>query len=162
MAAAPAAPEPFPQAEEAKPEEFQYSDRTRDEDTARAAEMDAIAAPAATAGAGDAGRDAREAYSERQRDKVLGGLAEAAKAAPAPVVGERELSAQNAAREQAPGALESRVEGDATLAPTAWLERIRARVKSGDESGARASLRLFVARHPDHAVPADLRPLLGE
>jgi TolA-binding protein len=111
-------------------------------------------------------RDAREAYSERQRDEVLGRAAEAAKAstaAPAPSVGGRDgLSAQNAAHEEAAASLDKRVEPDSALAATAWLERIRARMKSGDTDGARASLRLFVQRHPDRAIPADLRPLLGE
>jgi hypothetical protein len=162
MAAAPASPEPFPEAARAKSEEFQSSGRTRDEEPASAVAQDAVASPAATAMGGDAGRDAREAYSDRQRDKVLGGLAEAAKAAPAPAVGERERSAQNAAREQAPADGDARVEADAALAPADWLERVRARMKAGDGAGARASLRLFVARHPGHAVPTDLRPLLGE
>ena len=33
---------------------------------------------------------------------------------------------------------------------------------AGQRDEARASLREFVRRHPDTAVPDDLRPLLGE
>jgi len=44
----------------------------------------------------------------------------------------------------------------------AWLQRIRELRDSGALDEARASLREFVRRHPQAAVPDDLRPLLGE
>lgn len=49
------------------------------------------------------------------------------------------------------------VSTDAQLPPAQWLERIRARLHAGDHDGARASLRAFQARHPDVAIPDDLR-----
>jgi hypothetical protein len=160
-AAAPASPEPFPQ-----PEEYRYSAPAESAVTepASTGELDTTLAPPAAAASGPTPRDAREAYTERQRDEVLGRAADAAKAtASAPAVGGRDgLSAQNAAREESAASLDKRIEPDATLAATAWLERIRARLQAGDDAGARASLRLFVQRHPDRAIPADLRPLLGE
>jgi hypothetical protein len=51
---------------------------------------------------------------------------------------------------------------DATLAPDAWLERIRERVHVGDRQGAEHSLRRFVLRHPNRAVPRELQRLLVE
>ncbi len=50
---------------------------------------------------------------------------------------------------------------DAELAPTAWLERIRERVRMGDRAGAVSSLRLFHARNPSWQVPDDLVRLLA-
>ena len=44
----------------------------------------------------------------------------------------------------------------------AWLKRIRELRAAGQLDDARASLREFIRRHPDTAVPDDLRPLLGE
>jgi len=44
----------------------------------------------------------------------------------------------------------------------AWLQRIRELRDTGALDEARASLREFVRRHPQAAVPDDLRPLLGE
>jgi hypothetical protein len=159
-AAAPASPQPFPQTEEFRNSEPAPAAATEAD---AAAELDTTIAPSAAA-SGVAPRDAREAYSERQRDEVLGRAAEAAKAAaPAPVVGDRGgLAAQDAMREETATSLDKRVEPDAALAATAWLERIRARRQAGDDAGASASLRLFVQRHPDRTIPADLRPLLGE
>lgn len=49
---------------------------------------------------------------------------------------------------------------DASLAPSAWLDRIRARLAVGDRDGARASLRRFHEHYPDTAIPDDLRVLL--
>ena len=51
---------------------------------------------------------------------------------------------------------------DAPEVRDAWLRRIRERRAAGQLDDARASLREFVRRHPDTAVPDDLRPLLGE
>ena len=166
-AAAPASPEPFPQ-----PEEYRSAAPTASAVTEADAvgELDTTLAPPAAAASGAAARearDAREAYSERQRDEVLGRAAEVAKAAPASApapataetsVGGREMNSVVVTGDPVP----RRVAADANLAATDWLERIRARAKDGDTDGARASLRLFVQRHPDRTIPADLRPLLGE
>lgn len=161
-APAPAAPEPFPQAEE-----FRYSapPPSAAAESDSAGFNDSAPAPATGAATGAAGRDARSAYSQRQRDEALGRLAsEAAKsAAPAPgVVGEREVAAQATVADGDAAAVHKRVEADAALAATAWLERIRARAQAGDTAGARASLQLFVERHPERTLPIDLRPLLDE
>ena len=51
---------------------------------------------------------------------------------------------------------------DAPEVRDAWLRRIRELRAAGQLDDARASLREFVRRHPDTAVPDDLRPLLGE
>lgn len=51
---------------------------------------------------------------------------------------------------------------DASLAPDAWLERIRERVQRGDRQGAIYSLRSFVLTHPQRAVPRELQRLLVE
>jgi len=58
--------------------------------------------------------------------------------------------------------LRKRVATDERLYPESWLLRIHNRLKDGDVSGARVSLRLFVARYPQQPVPAELKPLLGE
>jgi hypothetical protein len=103
--------------------------------------------------------------------------------APAPS-DERDAAADNAAMQSAPSAnrqakaksldsvevAASRIRradaelpppsADAALNPTAWLERIRERVRRGDRAGAAASLRAFVQANPQAAVPADLQPLL--
>ena len=55
-----------------------------------------------------------------------------------------------------------RVLKDAERTPEQWLATVRTRLREGDVAGARASLRLFVERHPQRAVPADLRPLLQQ
>jgi hypothetical protein len=55
-----------------------------------------------------------------------------------------------------------RVAADASLYPESWLARIRTRLKDGDVMGARASLRLFVAKYPTQAVPDDLKALLKQ
>ncbi|HEY2347138.1 MAG TPA: hypothetical protein VGH80_14900 [Xanthomonadaceae bacterium] len=52
------------------------------------------------------------------------------------------------------------VDDDVRLAPPQWLDRIRLRIKAGDDGNARASLRRFHARYPDAAIPDDLQPLL--
>lgn len=44
----------------------------------------------------------------------------------------------------------------------AWLQRIRELVRTGELDAARASLKEFRRRHPDHAVPEDLKALLDE
>ncbi|HVI26471.1 MAG TPA: hypothetical protein VM576_09790 [Xanthomonadaceae bacterium] len=49
---------------------------------------------------------------------------------------------------------------DAPAVRAAWLQRIRELVADGELDAARASLREFVRRHPDQALPDDLRPLL--
>ena len=159
---APTAPEPFPQAEE-----FRYSAPAAAAPAeSDSAELNAYApAPGAAAEAAAAGRDARSAYSERQRDEALGRVSSDAAKAAAPsagLVGERELAAQASVADEDAGSLRKRVEADGTLSATAWLDRIRARAQAGDTAGARASLRLFVERHPGRAIPTDLRPLLGE
>ena len=51
---------------------------------------------------------------------------------------------------------------DAPEVRDAWLRRIRELRAAGQFDDARASLREFVRRHPDTAVPDDLRPLLDE
>ncbi len=58
--------------------------------------------------------------------------------------------------------LRRRVAADEKLYPESWLLKIHNRLKAGDVAGARASLRLFVAKYPQQAVPAELKPLLGE
>ncbi len=52
------------------------------------------------------------------------------------------------------------LDDDALLAPGQWLERIRQRIRAGDEARARESLKRFQIRYPDTAVPDDLQPLL--
>lgn len=42
----------------------------------------------------------------------------------------------------------------------AWMQRIRELAKAGNTDDARASLREFVRRYPDHPLPDDLRTLL--
>ncbi|MBS0194706.1 MAG: hypothetical protein JSR34_10710 [Proteobacteria bacterium] len=49
------------------------------------------------------------------------------------------------------------INADAKLPPSQWLDRIRARLRAGDRDGARASLHAFQARHPDVAIPDDLK-----
>ena len=51
---------------------------------------------------------------------------------------------------------------DAPEVRDAWLRRIRELRAAGQLDDARASLREFVRRHPDAALPDDLRPLLDE
>lgn len=51
---------------------------------------------------------------------------------------------------------------DTTLAPDAWLNRIRTRLHHDDVQGARASLRAFVQDHPGFTVPDDLTGLLDQ
>lgn len=48
------------------------------------------------------------------------------------------------------------VDEDAALAPEAWLERIRERLRQGDRAGARASLLRLERTHPGFAIPDDL------
>lgn len=48
---------------------------------------------------------------------------------------------------------------DAGLAPTEWFDRIRWRRNAGDLEGARESLALLRAAHPDAAIPDDLADL---
>lgn len=55
-----------------------------------------------------------------------------------------------------------RVQSDTRRYPESWLLKIRARRQEGDIEGARASLRLFVAKYPRYAVPDDLQTLLRE
>jgi hypothetical protein len=116
------------------------------------AAADSAAAPApapglaAPAEAG-AGRDAREDYTRRRQA-----------AAEAEVLGE--IAASRA--EESASSIRARVLVDGELAADPWLDRVRTRLRAGDRSGARASLRLFVERHPTRAIPADLRPLLDE
>jgi hypothetical protein len=55
-----------------------------------------------------------------------------------------------------------RVQSDTRRYPESWLLKIRARRQEGDIEGARASLRLFVAKYPRYAVPDDLQALLRE
>lgn len=50
---------------------------------------------------------------------------------------------------------------DAQLAPDAWLERIRERVRRGERNDAALSLRRFTLKHPAHGVPDELLPLLA-
>jgi len=51
------------------------------------------------------------------------------------------------------------VDEDAALAPEAWLERIRERLRQGDRAGARASLLRLQHAHPALAIPDDLATL---
>lgn len=51
---------------------------------------------------------------------------------------------------------------DAELAPDAWLDRIRERVRLGDRQGAQFSLRKFQLDHPTRAIPPELQRLLVE
>lgn len=51
---------------------------------------------------------------------------------------------------------------DELLPPTAWLERIRERVRYGDRFGAERSLRTYRQQHPGQPIPDDLLPLLAE
>lgn len=51
------------------------------------------------------------------------------------------------------------VDEDATLAPEAWLDRIRERLRQGDRAGARASLLRLERTHPGFAIPDDLATL---
>lgn len=51
---------------------------------------------------------------------------------------------------------------DSPAVREAWLQRVRELRDAGELDAARASLLEFVRRHPQVAVPGDLRPLLGE
>jgi hypothetical protein len=51
------------------------------------------------------------------------------------------------------------IDDDATLPPTQWIGRIRARMDAGDSAGARESLRRYAAHYPDAWIPPDLAPL---
>src|SRR5690606_23198088 len=51
---------------------------------------------------------------------------------------------------------------DSPAVREAWLQRVRELRETGRLDEARASLREFVRRHPQAAVPDDLRPLLEE
>ena len=64
--------------------------------------------------------------------------------------------------EDATTATRQRVLKDAEQAPDEWLAKIRKRLREGDVAGARASLRLYVERYPQRAVPEDLRHLLQQ
>jgi hypothetical protein len=154
------APEPSPEAPS-----LRYNDRaeelaapTQDADLgfaeaqgkaadSAAMESSATAAAPAPGAATNAGRDAREDYTLRHKEEAaaaaLGGLTE-----------QRAQTAETGLRQ--------RVLVDRELAPDAWLERVRMRLSAGDRPGARASLLLFVERHPGHTIPDDLRPLLAE
>ncbi|MGE8281263.1 MAG: hypothetical protein ACN6O2_12595 [Stenotrophomonas sp.] len=54
------------------------------------------------------------------------------------------------------------IEADTTLSRRQWLKRIRERLESGDQDGARASLRRFAHDYPEARVPKDLQPLLKD
>lgn len=53
-------------------------------------------------------------------------------------------------------------QSDAKLPPEAWLKRIESHLQAGHTQAARESLRLFVRRHPGHAIPDELAELLHE
>jgi hypothetical protein len=63
--------------------------------------------------------------------------------------------AEDAAAEDVPPAT-----ADSPAVRDAWLQRIRELVMAGNADEARASLREFVHRYPNHPLPDDLRPLL--
>jgi hypothetical protein len=102
----------------------------------------------------------RAAREEAARDEAsmadsVDGFA-ASESAPAPVVSggaDADAGTSALAKGDAP------VAADAELAPSEWIERIRARWRAGDQDGARESLKLLRERHPDLAIPADLEPL---
>lgn len=77
-------------------------------------------------------------------------------------LGAMETEAGRTLQRQNEAEAERRVQSDTQRYPESWLLKIRARWREGDVEGARASLRLFVAKYPDHGLPEDLRPLLQE
>ena len=57
-------------------------------------------------------------------------------------------------------AKQATIDDDATLQAAHWIERIRERLKAGDKTSARASLRRFRQSYPDIEIPDDLKSLL--
>ncbi|GGA72778.1 hypothetical protein GCM10011521_08640 [Arenimonas soli] len=100
--------------------------------------------------------DAASAERERGAARRQEARVAAPVAAPAPT---REMAeSAGAAPPSAFGADEvlPPVADDSRLAPDAWLERIRDRIRQGDRAGARASLQRFERAHPDITLPPDL------
>jgi Meckel syndrome type 1 protein len=110
---------------------------------------------------------------------ISGGAAADNQAAPAEPRAEAQATSTDAYRADAPAAkamsaerdqaamgsladADGRVAPDTHLYPESWLLKIRTRLKDGDVEGARASLRLFVAKYPTQTVPDDLKALLKE
>ncbi len=126
------------------------ADRARRREAAKA-EM------AAKAARSDAEAEARQQAMQENQARESRDFAPAAASPPAPAPAP--LSAPTAADSR--GAALAKpplppVAEDAALAPDAWLERIRERLRQGDEAGARASLSLFLQTHPNAPVPSDL------
>ncbi|MFT3806562.1 hypothetical protein [Arenimonas sp.] len=96
--------------------------------------------------------------AESARDTAAAKAAGAAQPAPASnaALGAAATQRTDASKEE----VERRVQSDTRRYPESWLLKIRARLKEGDTAGARASLKLFVAKYPKHQVPDDLKPLL--
>lgn len=76
-------------------------------------------------------------------------------AAGAAAASRQDAFAEDAAAEDVPPAT-----ADSPEVRDAWLQRIRELARTGYTDDARASLREFVRRYPDHPLPDDLRTLL--
>jgi hypothetical protein len=123
----------------------------------RGADVDfAASPPPATAPAPAASDAASAGMLARDRAETAGAAAEASEQLDAIVVSGTRI------QKEAPADARARVFNDRLLEPDPWLARIRERWTEGDHDGARASLRLYVERHPDRSIPTDLRPLLEE
>lgn len=99
---------------------------------------------------------AERAQAERREEVEVTGSRRAMAPPPAPVA----TPAPAAQSLDAAGAAKAMplppVDEDAALAPEAWLERIRERLRQGDRAGARASLLRLERTHPGFAIPDDL------
>ena len=102
--------------------------------------------------------------SDAARKTAAPAIAEASRHAPAPAPADTTLDsvAVTGTRTTHGGsALLPPWQEDAQLAPDAWLERIRERVRRGERNDAVLSLRRFTLKHPAHRVPDELIPLLA-
>lgn len=89
---------------------------------------------------------AAEAASAAERNSAATGVAATSR---------ESAFAEDAADEDVPPAT-----ADSPEVREAWLQRIRELATAGDTGDARASLREFIHRYPNHPVPDDLRNLL--
>jgi hypothetical protein len=158
-APATALPEPF------LDEHVAQAKAARAEDGALAA-APAPAMASAPAPAGEAAADSANS-AQLEEISVTGSLArrersDAGLAAEARATDDRQQAGGARDAIESSTAARERVLLDMRRPPDAWLLKIRARLREGDTSGARASLKLFVERYPQRSVPEDLRALLRE
>ena len=165
-----AASKPVPAAKQAPSAPAAFSEPGLDEHVANNIGLvaDAPAAPPAPATAAVAPR-AQEQSAEAMASASTAGAApsreraeEQALAKSARDLADLEADARLSQQRQKEEESRERVLSDTRRYPESWLLKIRSRQQEGDIEGARASLRLFVAKYPSYALPDDLKPLLRE